>query len=234
MRLLITRPEPDAQRTAAVLRQNGHEPVIAPVLRIESVAAELGPGPFAAVIMTSANAARAVAQHPRRRELTALPVFAVGARTAEAAREAGFGTIAAADGGAAELVRLVASRFQARRLRLLYLAGEDRSGDVAGALAAHGLTVETVVSYRALVAPGFAPDFQAVLAAGPLDGVLHYSRRSAQAFLAGAAAVLPDVLKIQHYCLSAEVAAPLRAAGATVRVAARPEEAALVELLSFQ
>jgi uroporphyrinogen-III synthase len=229
MRLLVTRPEPDAERTAAVLRQMGHAPVIAPVLRIETVAAAFGAGPFAAVIMTSANAARAVAEHPRLGELTGLPVFAVGARTAQAARQAGFAAVASADGGRPELVRLVASRVQGGRL--LYLAGEDRSGDVAGALADQGLAVETVVSYRAVVAQNFARDFRAVLAAGPLDGVLHYSRRSAQAFLAAAAAVLPAVLKIQHYCLSADVAAPLQAAGATVRIAARPEEAALVELL---
>jgi uroporphyrinogen-III synthase len=235
MRLLITRPQPDAQRTAAVLRQMGHAPVIAPVLRIETVAAEFGPGPFAAVVMTSANAARAVAEHPRLGELTALPVFAVGARTAEAARQAGFAAVAAADGGVAELVRLISSRLRGDRPRLLYLAGEDRAGDIAGALAPHGVAVETVVNYRAAVAPAFAQDLRAALGAGPLDGVLHYSRRSAQAFLAAAEAAgfLTAVLKIQHYCLSEEVAAPLRAAGATVWVAVRPEESALVELLSF-
>jgi uroporphyrinogen-III synthase len=125
---------------------------------------------------------------------------------------------------------------QGRRARLLYLAGEDRSGDVAGALQDHGLGVETVVSYRAALTPGFADDLAAVLHRGPLDGVLHYSRRSAQAFLKGAEAAgfLPAVLKIHHYCLSVDVAVPLEAAGATVRIAARPEEVALVELLSFE
>jgi uroporphyrinogen-III synthase len=235
MRLLVTRPEPDAERTAALLRQKGHDAIVAPVLRVETVPAEFGAGPFAGVIMTSANAARAIAQHPRRDELLALPVFAVGARTAEAARQAGFATVASAGGSWAKLVRLIASRLQGRRARLLYLAGEDRSGDVAGALGDHGLAVETVVFYRAVAVGGFAPDLQAVLAAGRLDGVLHYSRRSARAFLAAAEAAgfLPAVLKIHHYCLSIDVAVPLEAAGATVRIAARPEEAALVELLSF-
>jgi hypothetical protein len=79
MRLLVTRPEPDAERTAAVLRARGHDVVVAPVLRIEPVAAEFSRGPFAGVIMTSANAAQAIAAHPRLGELTALPVFAVGA-----------------------------------------------------------------------------------------------------------------------------------------------------------
>ena len=37
MRLLVTRPEPDNERTAAALRAQGHEVVLAPLLRIEAV-----------------------------------------------------------------------------------------------------------------------------------------------------------------------------------------------------
>jgi uroporphyrinogen-III synthase len=235
MRLLVTRPEPDAERTATVLRAKGHDVVVAPVLRIEPVAAEFGSGPFAGVIMTSANAAQAIAGHARLAELTALPVFAVGARTADAARQAGFASVASADGGWTKLVRLIAARVRGRGARLLYVAAEDRSGDIAGALADSGLVVETVVFYRAVATPSFAPDLQAVLRGGPLDGVLHYSRRSAQAFVAGATAagLLPTALKVRHYCLTVEVALPLETAGARVRIAARPEEAALIELLSF-
>jgi uroporphyrinogen-III synthase len=235
MRLLVTRPEPDAERTAAALRARGHDVVVAPVLRIEPVAAEFGAGPFAGVIMTSANAAEAIAVHPRLAELTPLPVFAVGARTGNAARQAGFAAVASADGGWTKLVRLIAAQVRGRGARLLYLAAEDRSGDVAGALADSGLVVETVVLYRAVAIPGFAREFQSALHAGSLDGVLHYSRRSAQAFVAGATAagLLPTVQKVRHYCLTVEVALPLETAGARVRIAARPEEAALIELLSF-
>jgi len=68
LRLLLTRPEPDAARTAAALRAAGHEVLTAPMLRIEPVAADLGAGPWEAVLITSANAARAVAAHPRRRD----------------------------------------------------------------------------------------------------------------------------------------------------------------------
>ena len=49
MRLLITRPEPDNERTAAVLRAQGHDVLLAPLLHIESVAnSELGTPPWAA------------------------------------------------------------------------------------------------------------------------------------------------------------------------------------------
>src|SRR5215475_4173826 len=67
VRLLVTRPHEDGERTAAALRARGHVAMLAPLLRIEPVAGELGPGPFAAVLTTSINAVRAIAAHERIR-----------------------------------------------------------------------------------------------------------------------------------------------------------------------
>src|SRR3954468_1058535 len=70
MRFLVTRPEPDNERTAAELRTRSHEVMLAPLLHIEAVAnADLGAPPWAALLLTSANGARAVERHPRRFEL---------------------------------------------------------------------------------------------------------------------------------------------------------------------
>ena len=41
MRLLVTRPEPDGERTAAKLRARGCEVMLAPLLRVETVDADL-------------------------------------------------------------------------------------------------------------------------------------------------------------------------------------------------
>lgn len=238
MRVLVTRPDRQAARTAAALEKRGHVALVAPVLRIESIAnAELGPPPWTAVLMTSANAAEAVARHPRRAELDALPLFTVGRRSAEAARAAGFADVRSADGDQHALVRLVTSSLAPPCAPLLYLAGEDRAGDLAGMLAGHGLTVRTVVVYRAVPARNLRPAARTALAEGRIDAVLHFSRRSAEAFLEAAArdGVLAPALAVTHCCLSAEVAVPLAAAGAcAVRVASRPDEAALLELLSLR
>src|SRR5262245_62051549 len=87
VRVLVTRPEADGERTAAKLIARGCEVVLAPLMRVELLdRADLGRGPWAAIAMTSANAAHAIARHPRRRELMPLPVFAVGRRTAQAAQ----------------------------------------------------------------------------------------------------------------------------------------------------
>src|SRR6185436_14000128 len=100
MRLLVTRPEPDATRTAETLRGRGHEVLLAPLLSMQAIAAKVV-GQYDAVLMTSANAARSVSDHPRVAEFARLPCLTVGARTAEAARAAGFGDVASADGALA-------------------------------------------------------------------------------------------------------------------------------------
>jgi len=230
MRLLLTRPEPDATRSAATLRQRGHTVVVAPLMRMAPLAAEFA-GAFDAVLATSANAARAIAAHARVGELRALPLFAIGARSAAAARDAGFANVISADGALADLVRLVATQLRGGA-RLLYLAGEDRAGDLAGDLRRHDITVDTVVIYRAV--PLDALPREAVASIGALDGVLHYSRRSAETLLrlAERAGVLGTVCDLAHFCLSEEVARPLRAAGATrLTVAARPDENELFRVL---
>jgi uroporphyrinogen-III synthase len=234
VRLLVTRPEPDAERTAAALRRHGHQVDIAALLRIESIAgAELGLGPWSALVVTSANALRAVESHPRRAELNGLRVLAVGARTAAAARAAGFLDVTAAGGDVRALAQHIREECKGRD-PLLYLAGQDRSGDLAGDLAADGPTVCTAVVYRAIKMERFPPAIEAALAAAAIDGVLHFSRRSAQAYIdcARAAGLLERALAPSHYCVSRQVAEPLLAAGATnVRIAPRPEESALLALI---
>ena len=219
MRLLVTRPAPDNERTAAALRRLGHDVVLAPLLRIEAVAADLGAPPWSGILITSANGVRALTHHPRRGELLALPVLAVGASSAEAACAAGFADVHSADGDAVDLARAAAQRFAGARHPLLYLAGEDRSGELAVA----GLTVRTVVIYRAATAQTLPSTLDRV------EGVLHFSRRSVETYLACGS----EVSGLTHYCLSARAAEPLTAAGATrVVIAARPDEASLLALVT--
>jgi uroporphyrinogen-III synthase len=234
MRLLVTRPEPDAQRTATTLRGLGHETVVAPLLRIEGVAADFGAGPWDGVVMTSANSCRASANHPRRDEVLALPVFVVGRYSADTARSCGFTDVTSADGDGKDLARLLVARFGARERKLLYLAGEDRAADLAAELAALGIPMKTVVIYRAVKVGEFAPPARKALEMGEIDGALHFSRRTAEAYLSCAvgAGLLDKALGPFHYCLSPQVARPLLQTGAaTVRVAARPDEAGLIELV---
>lgn len=232
MRLLITRPEPDATRTAVALRARGHEVLVAPVLATQTIEADFKP-PYAAVLMTSANAARA-ASHQRFAGLRQLSVLAVGDRTAEAARASGFAIVESASGALPDLVRLISARVGKNSGRLLYLAGEDRSGDLGGDLAARGISVDTVVIYRAVAAERPPVALVQALMAGQLDGALHYSGRSVATLLrlARESGVLNPLINLAHYCLSEAAAAPLRDAGAErISVASHPDEAGLLDLI---
>lgn len=235
MRVLVTRPEPDAERTAQKLRARGCDVLLAPVLQIELIVeADLGADPWDAVAMTSANAAEALKQHPRRRELLALPVLTVGRRTAEAAHAVGFTKVASADGNEQALAQLISGRHRGGN-KILHLAGEDRAGDLAAAVAPKGIKVDTVVVYRAVAAQHLEPEVVAALKAGTVEGVTHFSRRSAAIYLdcARAAGLLDSALTPFHYCLSPAVAEPLVAAGARrIAVAKSPEENALLDLVA--
>ncbi len=237
MRLLLTRPEPDAARTAATLRARGHDVILSPLTTIEPlVGREFGDGPWSGSLVTSANAVRALAAHPRADELRSIPIFAVGKHTADAARDAGFADIVSADGNVDDLTELVAARFGGAGARFIYLAGENRAGDLAGALAARGLVVTTVTIYRAAAATRFLQPVQDALVKGQVDGVLHFSRRSAVIYLqcAKAGGLLAPALAPRHYCLSNNVSEPLITAGAAlVAVAERPDEVALIALVGL-
>jgi uroporphyrinogen-III synthase len=207
-----------------------------PLLRIEPVDAVFGAGPWAGVVFTSTNAVRAIAAHRRFGELAGLPAYAVGARTRDAAIAAGFAATVSAEGDVDDLARLIAARGGDADPPLLYFAGSDRAGDLAADLGKIGRKVETVVAYRAVIVGEFDADVRTALADGRIEGGLHYSARTASAFITAAAAagITDSAMKIRHFCLSSQVAAPLAAAGAgAVEIAAAPNEAALLVLIDM-
>src|SRR5450432_3729224 len=235
MAVLVTRPHPDDETTAASLRARGFEVLKAPMLRFEPVAfSDDEDANYGAVIVTSANALRGIAPHLANSRLLKLPLFAVGEHTASAARNAGFATVIPADGGAAGLRDLVLASVKAKELKkaspLLYLAGADLSGE----LGERGFTVVTHTTYRMSPVASLPGEVCDAFVANGIEAVLHYSRRSARAFLEAARAggVEISALAIPQCCISAAVASVLRDAGASqVMVAASPDENALFEAL---
>jgi uroporphyrinogen-III synthase len=277
MAILVTRPQPDNEKTGASLRARGFDVLLAPMLRFEPVALPDEPDTdYAAVIVTSANALRAVEPQLAEYGLLGLPLFAVGERTAAAARKAGFGTVISADGDGADLRDLVVaqagkwakdkksdkkSKIEKSKLEkfkieksktwkskdkkskaekinnarpLLYLAGAELSRDLASELAEHGLEIVTRTTYRMVASSVLPREVCSAIAANQIEAVLHYSARSARAFLDAvrSAGVEISALAVRQCCISATVAAILREAGATqVTVASSPDENALLGML---
>jgi uroporphyrinogen-III synthase len=240
MAVLVTRPHPDDEATAGALRARGFEVLQAPMLRFEPVPFhDDADARYGAIIVTSANALRAIAPHLAGSRLLKLPLFAVGEHTASAARDAGFGEVMTAKGDAAVLRDLVLASVKTKQLKkaatLLYLAGADLARDLAGELGEKGFTVVTHTTYRMIPASSLPREICDAFVANRIEAVLHYSRRSARAFLdaARSGGVEISALALPQCCISSAVASILRDAGATqVTAAAQADENALFEALS--
>src|SRR5690348_16445083 len=164
------------------LRARGHQPIVAPLSEVELLAkVDLKAGPWAAIVLTSATALSGIVSFAAGKECLDLPIFAVGDATAKAARAIVFTEVASAGGRVNDLINLVVARLQPPA-RVLYLAGEQRSGDLAGALRAKNFEVDLVVVYRFLNAR-VLPEPAAAALNSELDGVLHFSRAAAEAFV---------------------------------------------------
>jgi uroporphyrinogen-III synthase len=237
VRVLVTRPQPRATATALALRARGHEPVVAPLSEIELVC-EVDPktGPWAAIVLTSANGLGGIVSFARNIQCRGVPIFAVGDVTAKAARDIGFTQVTSAGGNVSDLINLVTAQLKPPA-RLLYVAGQERSGDLAGALRAKNFEVDLVVVYRSVTAR-VLPEAAAAALAGGIDAVLHFSRAAAETFInaVGNSNLVAAALNTPlHLCLSERVAAPLRKAGAVrIQIAARPNENALLDLCGRQ
>ena len=239
MAVLVTRPQPDDEATAAGLRARGHKVLQAPMLRFEPVAFhDDTDARYGAVIVTSANALRGIEALLEGHRLLKLPLFAVGEHTATAARRAGFANVITANGGAAGLRDSVLAGVKEKVLKktgtLLYLAGADLARDLAGELGERGFTVVTHTTYRMVPVSSLPRDVSDAFAANGIEAVLHYSRRSARAFLEAvrAAGVEISALAIPQCCISDAVASVVRDAGAShVVVAASADENAIFEAL---
>ena len=241
MRVLVTRPEPAASRTAAELRRRGHEPLLLPLAVAEydtpALAAALARR-HAAVAVTSAEAIRALHALPDLpAALFDMACFAVGESTANAAWNLGFRKVFAGDNDGTTLARMIADQmgpaFGADQ-PLLYLAGSPRAAGFEAELAALTIPIELCECYRMRpLAPSPSEAMQA-LGSGPVDAALLYSGESARRlfetplFQSGPT----QFAQTRFLCLSEKIAAvipePFRS---RIQVAPAPTEASLLSLL---
>jgi uroporphyrinogen-III synthase len=234
MRLLVTRPEPDALRQADLLRAHGHEPVIAPLLHVEPLHNPIIPlEHVAALIVTSRNAVRTLKQHPLLAEALRLPVYAVGRATAEAARQLGFAQIIEGPGTGEGLAALILDRGAPGPF--LHLSGKDIAFDMTAALERCGLQASRIAIYRAEPAAALpAPVFN-LLRIGGLDGVILMSPRTAATFAALLPQDLVPILRdLRAFCLSEAVAQALQPLPFALRIAVKPREEEILALIDAE
>ena len=248
MRILITRPLPEAEPLAEILRERGFETCLSPVMEI--VPREFEPTPdqtYQAVVLTSGNAVDALAASALPPDI---PIFCVGDATARRLASTAFADIRSASGNSDDLVALIKRDLTPSSGALLYLSGMMIAADIGSALADAGFHVDRHVVYRAqaIAAPDEAviaalaagdplssrPEVPDALAAGGIDAVLLYSPRSARIFLDHLKAAKLDLLakEMTAYCISAAAADVARnLQWRKVAVASRPTQDDLLALL---
>lgn len=225
--VLITRPEPGAQETAARLRAGGFTPVLAPMLTIQPGRIAMA-GPVQAILVTSANAIAALpdAFHDTR-------LLAVGDATAARARQAGFRHVESAGRDAQALAVLVASSCDADAGKLLLASGAGQGLALAQDLRARGFVVQRRIAYRASPVMDLPDRICALFQQGDIKFALFFSPATARAFVTCITGRYDLAAGVEALAISQATARVLSLLPwRRIRVASHPNQDELVALLS--
>ncbi|HEY0148061.1 MAG TPA: uroporphyrinogen-III synthase [Allosphingosinicella sp.] len=210
--MLILRPKPGADQSAARARALGLEPVVAPLFTVRPLAWDVPEGAFDALLLTSANGAR----FGLRPELCGLLCYAVGEATAQAARASGASQVVAGSSDGAAAVALMT---EAGATRALHLCGREHLP-----LSHPDIAIERRIVYAAEGETALPPEAVEALAANALS-LLHSPRAAA---LFSSLVGNRGALRIAAISQAAADAAGL--GWASVHVAEQPRDQALLEL----
>lgn len=208
-----------------------------PLSRTEALVVEpfAVPADAGALAATSANALRHASPQLIGR-LSHLVCHAVGARTAAAARKAGFLHVEEGPGDAAGLARQIAAGFSGK---LAYLCGRVRFSGFEERLAASGVRVAALEVYDTVAIDHDEADILERLGAQPVDAALLYSVTAAKAMrnLVRRDRLHPLFAKTEFFALSQRIADGLNSglaeeSGIMVNIAPQPTEPALLALLA--
>jgi uroporphyrinogen-III synthase len=217
MPLLIVRPKAGADATASRARDFGIDPLTLPLFQVEPLSWEVpDPAAFDAVMITSANALRFGGTGLQ--SLLDLPVYAVGAATAEAARNIGLYVAVTGANGAEQLLRAASDN---GIKRLLWLAGEDHQNGATP----QQMSIAIVPIYRsAAISP---PPLLAPVITSSMLVALH-SVRAAKHFAAICDAQAIERKDIALVALSFPIASAAGNGWRDIRIAGAPDDHALL------
>ena len=226
MRILLTRPEADAKRSAKRLAALGHEVLIAPLFEIVPTGAPAPEGHFDQLLATSAHAFEGLGPHA---QCLKQPLHVVGERTAAAARASGLTQVERVEPDAKTLAISIARALR-RPQTFLYLAGRDRRPELEASLAALGHAVTPWIVYESREAD--AARLTQIWRDESIDAVLHFSPRSAALYvaLAQAAGLATQALAPIQIAISPRAAQDLSAAR-DIRIAPKPDLDGLISCL---
>ena len=218
-KVLVLRPEPGLSETLASARKLRLDCIGDPLFKVEARDWDCpDPAVFDGLLIGSANAIRHGGVQLDR--LRHLPVFAVGARTAEVASEAGFIVAVSGSGGLQNLLE----KMPKTQVRLLQLSGAER----VALDAPEDIAIEEHVVYEAMP-QRLCETSKAILTGQSL--VLLHSAAAASHFAAECDRTNIERGNIALAALGPRIAEAAGAGWAEIRTASVPNDRALLALV---
>lgn len=227
---MVTRPQPECGRSADKIRSLGADAFESPMLKLSAAVPMIFDlGQVTGLAVTSSRAVRLLEAHTQIGDLRKLPSFAVGGRTADMLKQAGFKSVHSAEGDVAALSRLI-ELHQPHGL-LLYPCARNHAGNLKESLAEKQVSCRSVEIYQMEQRLHFEPAVLSDLKAAAFDGILIYSRRTAEAFVTAmrTAGLIHLPGETQVFAISPQAAEPF-SGHSFVQTAQRPNEDALLRL----
>lgn len=231
-RVLVTRPQPGADRTAERLRTLGFEPVVMPLtetVALPHVLPEVTPD---LVLATSPQAFRHLAPQIAG-SISGIPLRVTGKATAASARQAGFLDVKETGGDVSRLMASL-SPMIVPGVRILYLAGHVRRPELEQHLAARGASLTVIEVYDTLSVSYSTDKIRTLNTDGELAAVLLTSVNCVTRLreLTGEPEVGQAIGNAVLICLSNRIAEAARTLFSNaVLVASVPTEDALLDCL---
>lgn len=234
MRVLVIRPEPAASKTAHLLKQRGHEPVLFPMSQVTCVPVDWNTDivQWAGTIFTSANAVNCLhSDNLPDQNIFKKPTFTVGRTTELAARQKGFEKVYCGDGDGAKLSEEILKQVRSNNLKiendsaLLYLTTNDRTPTLEQNLASAGINVRPKINYR-VDANYDQKHLEHLGIDGNISVILFYSAKSVQRFFKSLEQSEAQLFTSTRYgCLSSHIASHIPAEYSDkITVAKEPKE----------
>lgn len=231
IRVLVTRPQPGADRTAARLAGIGYEPVVLPLTQTVALAHDLPEAKPDLVVATSPQAFNHLSEGLRV-ALARVPVIVTGDGTATAARDAGLTDIKTAGGNVSSLIDVIGSS-DLSDASVLYLAGRVRRPDLELYLQVKAAKLRLIEVYDT-VSVSYSTDKLIEVALGGSFACVFLTSVETVVALAEPACVefMQAIDNSTYICLSERIAEAVRYRFKnSISVAPEPTEVALLQCL---
>lgn len=183
-KLWITRPKEDAVDFAKALETIGVSSIIHPLLSVKQtpgVLHAINLKDYDYILLTSINALRTLKESG---VALSRPLFVVGKRLAESAKDLGVQHVIYCGKTAKEMEEYVQAHIDKEKSSFLYLSPQEPSEDIVGSLKEKGYTIASQVVYRTEAVEVLPTAILEQIGQGNLCGIVFFSIKTAKVFLA--------------------------------------------------